>query len=224
MKTKFKIVLLGVPGVGKTSIMNRLVNGTFYEYIESTIGALFFNVKQYVHNNIMIDMQIWDTAGQERYRSLIPMYTRSSDVILLVYDVSDTNIDDLKFWYRFITRSFSINEMPLVYLVGNKSDITNMDNIEKNKKIVDESVNLSQVSITDHIITSAKSGDNIDDLFQKISVNLFDMHNKKCTDDVVNTSIQDPIINIDANKNDNNNDKYYWYPYGSYIKSKYCCM
>jgi GTPase SAR1 family protein len=33
-------------------------------------------------------MQIWDTAGQEKYRELAPMYYRSADVALLVYDAT----------------------------------------------------------------------------------------------------------------------------------------
>lgn len=218
MRTKFKIVLLGLSGVGKTSIMNRFVNGTFYDYIDTTIGALFFNIKQYVHDGKLIDMQIWDTAGQERYRSLIPMYARSADVILIVYDVSDVNIGDIKFWCRFISTTFSKNDMPLVYLVGNKSDIVDNEDIYRNKKLILDSLDCTQVTISDHIATSAKYGSNIDNLFNKITRDLFEIHCKEeKTENIEESSTNTSIVDI------NKNEKYNWYSYQAYTKDKYCC-
>lgn len=218
MRTKFKIVLLGLSGVGKTSIMNRFVNGTFYDYIDTTIGALFFNIKHYVHNGKLIDMQIWDTAGQERYRSLIPMYARSADVVLIVYDISDVNIGDIKFWCRFVTTTFGKNDMPLVYLVGNKSDIVNSEDIHQNRKLISDSIDCTQVTISDHFTTSAKSGNNIDNLFNKITGDLFEIHCKE--DETKNIGTHTPNISvIDMNKN----EKYSWYSYQAYSKEKYCC-
>jgi GTPase SAR1 family protein len=35
-----------------------------------------------------VAMDIWDTAGQERYRSLLVMYYKNSDVIVIVFDVT----------------------------------------------------------------------------------------------------------------------------------------
>lgn len=218
MRTKFKIVLLGLSGVGKTSIMNRFVNGTFYDYIDTTIGALFFNIKHYVHEGKLIDMQIWDTAGQERYRSLIPMYARSADAILIVYDISDINIGDIKFWCRFIVTTFGKNDMPLVYLVGNKSDIVEIETIHQNRKLVCESLDCTQITISDHIVTSAKCNKNIDNLFNKITIDLFDIH---CKEDKTENIEQVPKTTsvIDINKN----EKYNWYSYQAYTNDKYCC-
>ena len=219
MRTKFKIVMLGSSGVGKTSIMNRFVNGTFYDYIDTTIGALFFNIKQYAHNGKMIDMQIWDTAGQERYKSLIPMYSRSADVIIIVYDIHDVNIADIKFWCRFVLSTFNTNDMPLVYLVGNKSDIVEIEDAYSKKKEILDSLDCTQITISDHIVTSAKHGINVDNLFNKITANLVEIHckeeEKENTDKYPNNN--PPVVDI------NKNEKYDWYSYQAYTKNKYCC-
>ena len=43
--------------------------------------------------NVKIDNQdvrllLFDTAGQEKFRSLIPMYIRDANIIILVYDIT----------------------------------------------------------------------------------------------------------------------------------------
>lgn len=36
-----------------------------------------------------LSAQIWDTAGQERYHSLAPMYYRSAQAAIVVYDLTN---------------------------------------------------------------------------------------------------------------------------------------
>lgn len=82
---KVKIVLLGISGVGKTSIVERLVNNRYNEYPNVTLGAGFYKLNyEYPPTGESIQIDIWDTAGQERYRSLLPMYTRSASAIWIV--------------------------------------------------------------------------------------------------------------------------------------------
>ena len=57
---------LGDTAVGKTCLSNRLVNNTFYEFQEPTIGAAFLSYK-IEKNDYKIKLDMWDTAGQERY-------------------------------------------------------------------------------------------------------------------------------------------------------------
>lgn len=60
----FKVVFLGDPGVGKTSIIHRLSVGEF-ESFHSTIG-LDFSTALLVVREERVVFQLWDTAGQER--------------------------------------------------------------------------------------------------------------------------------------------------------------
>ena len=74
---KFKIVLLGDQGVGKTSIINRFIFDVFDDQSNPTIGIDFIS-KSYAAGDKVLRFQLWDTAGQERFRSLIPNYIRDS--------------------------------------------------------------------------------------------------------------------------------------------------
>lgn len=87
--TLSKVIVLGNSGVGKTSILLRLCEGTFTENYISTIG-MDFKVKVVDTNNgKRIKLQIWDTAGQERYRVLTQSFYKGASGIVLVYSVDN---------------------------------------------------------------------------------------------------------------------------------------
>ena len=58
-----KVICLGDSGVGKTSLIQRYVGGFYVDSMTPTIG-LDFKIKQMMHKNLKINLQIWDTAGQ----------------------------------------------------------------------------------------------------------------------------------------------------------------
>jgi small GTP-binding protein len=58
----YKIVLLGDSGVGKSSIVQRLIQGTFFPDGSATCGADFHTHTCTVNGEI-VKLQIWDTAG-----------------------------------------------------------------------------------------------------------------------------------------------------------------
>jgi small GTP-binding protein len=70
--TSYKIVVVGASAVGKSSIVQRLVQGTFTEDGTTTCGADFYTNTCPV-NSDQVKLQIWDTAGQERFRSISGM-------------------------------------------------------------------------------------------------------------------------------------------------------
>jgi small GTP-binding protein len=59
----FKIVVVGASGVGKTAIVTQLVNHTFQEERQPTVGVEF-QLWSLQTDNETIKLQIWDTAGQ----------------------------------------------------------------------------------------------------------------------------------------------------------------
>ncbi|KAF5301272.1 hypothetical protein FQA39_LY19102 [Lamprigera yunnana] len=63
-----------------------------------------------------------DTAGQERFRSMAPLFYRSANVAVLVFDI--TNIDsfhNVKDWVAELKGQ--IEEPIVICVVGNKSDL-----------------------------------------------------------------------------------------------------
>ena len=100
---KYKLIFLGDQMVGKSCILERFMNDTFTEEYQATIG-LNFQSKNVQIDNQDIHLLLYDTAGQEKFRSLIPMYTRDANIILLVYDVSSKDsFMHLSDWLRDLT-------------------------------------------------------------------------------------------------------------------------
>jgi len=153
---KFKLVLIGNSGVGKSSIIQRMIYNMFIVNNPSTIGAAYQTLK--FDNKFIVD--IWDTAGQERFQSLIPMYLKGTDIIFLVVSCDKTNEQirqEIHFWLNFIQiNKIYINSEYKIFLIFNKCDIN------PNFKIPNEF--LEDMQFYYMIITSAKNEKNIENI------------------------------------------------------------
>ena len=116
----FKVIIMGDAGTGKTSIINRFIYNKYDQFTSSTVGV------DNIHSRIKVGdqtvcLRIWDTAGQEQYSSLIPMFSRDSDVCILVADISrpDT-IDHIEGW---IAKLHESGENPPIIVAINKTDL-----------------------------------------------------------------------------------------------------
>jgi Ras-related protein Rab-5C len=167
-----KLVLLGNAAVGKTSISIRLVKDRFEENGDSTIGAAY--------NKIVLDkvpIDIWDTAGQERYVSLTPMYYRGSDIVLLVYDLTDMSSADRLEYY--LKKLITLEQTFGCIIVGTKKDLISgkvaINNMESLKQKFEKYEDVLPCTFQ-YINISSKSGDNID-LLRKTIVSLCGSYN-----------------------------------------------
>ena len=135
---KYKVVLLGNSGVGKSNICIRLMNNNFNISENSTIGAQFFCYKIMIKDK-EIPLQIWDTAGHERFKSLLPLYLRHSMFIIVVIDVSINIESQLESWMNYINvNQHFFDKNHTVIIVFNKIDLLTENNkinllIENNK-------------------------------------------------------------------------------------------
>ena len=155
---KYKLIFLGDQGVGKSCILNRFMSDTFKDDYQATIG-LDFQSKNVQIDNQDIHLLLYDTAGQEKFRSLIPMYTRDANIILLVYDIgSKDSFLHLSDWLKDIT-NINMNEV-IFALVGNKIDLAEYREVslEEGQKFAEEHDFIFQE-------TSAKNGEGFSELF-----------------------------------------------------------
>lgn len=165
---QFKLVLLGESAVGKSSIVHRFVKNSFDDFRESTIGAAFLTQSITLpESNTTIKFEIWDTAGQERYKSLAPMYYRNANAALCVYDITNpASFTKAQDWIKELKKQAP--EGIVICLVGNKTDLN--DERQVDQDLVIEYVHqLNQEE--DNVILaecSAKSGDGVLDIFNKI--------------------------------------------------------
>jgi len=192
---KYKLILLGDQGVGKSCILNRFLNDTFIEDYQATIG-LDFQSKNVQIDNQDIHLLLYDTAGQEKFRSLIPMYTRDANIILLVYDISNKDtFNHLPDWIRDLT-NVNINEVIFI-IVANKIDLNAQRavTLEEGQKFAEEHNFLFQE-------ISAKNGIGFPELFYK---KLFEKIRTKFNPGGQQTSpeVNDIKFNIDQDGNKN---------------------
>ena len=153
--TRHKIIFVGDAGVGKTTLISRIMDNPFNEVYEPSIGVDFMSkIIKYRGQNIKL--QIWDTAGQEKYKGLIPSYVRNSSIVFLIYDISvKSSFDNIPNWITFIR---SIENTTLV-LCGNKIDL------EKREVTKEEGEALAQKEGIAFYEMSAKSGEGIKNMF-----------------------------------------------------------
>lgn len=132
---KYKLIFLGDQNVGKSCILNRFMNDTFTEEYQATIG-LDFQSKNVQIDNQDIHLLLYDTAGQEKFRSLIPMYTRDSNIILLVYEIN--NKDSFIHLPDWLNDLSNVNKDDVIFaLVGNKIDLEEKEKyLQKKEKVM----------------------------------------------------------------------------------------
>ena len=150
---KIKLVLIGNSAAGKTCIVQRMVNNIFNVNNSSTIGAAYMTYS--IDKNIKIEM--WDTAGQERFYSLLPMYARGAEVIIIVIDIEKSVEEQFVKWSKYIedNKKLFLPHFKL-FLIFNKYDLNTKFEIPK---IILEQTQFIYISIV-----SAKSSHNIDKL------------------------------------------------------------
>ena len=163
----FKFVIIGDSGVGKSCILTRFADDYFTESFISTIGVDFrfkiIKIKNPSTNETMnIKLQIWDTAGQERFRNITSTYYRSSDGLIMVYDISyRQSFDNISYWIEE-AKKYIYEYIPII-IIGNKSDCLDR------KVSFDELKNFAEKHHVLYLETSARDNINIDTIFYELA-------------------------------------------------------
>ena len=164
---RFKVVALGEQSSGKTSLVVRLIYGSFHETYMGTIGIDFMATNMYLEGRKPIQLQIWDTAGQERFHSLLPSYLRDARLVFLVYDTTDNEaFSKIQRWINLIDREAT---KPRVALLGNKVDLQEdrMISTEQGRQLAKKHGFL-------YFETSAKTGWNVKRAFKEATASMLE--------------------------------------------------
>ena len=155
-----KFILIGDSSVGKTNIISKYKEDKFDIKTQPSIGVQFI-AKNVVLENTTFRLQIWDTAGQESFRAMTRIYYKNSSCAFIIYDITEKeSFNHLESW---ITECKKIApETTLFVLIGNKNDLK-----ESREVSYDEGLKMAEKNNMLFFETSAKNGENIEQIFKE---------------------------------------------------------
>ncbi|OHT07949.1 Ras-related protein Rab-31 [Tritrichomonas foetus] len=166
-----KVVMLGTSNVGKTTIINRTLNGIYDHNINPTLGANYSTKNITVYKD-EVRLQIWDTAGEEKYRSLVPMFFQGSHAAIFVYSINDRkSFEELDYFIKCICEHSKSSLVKLV--VGNKVDLENQRQVQ-----TFEAKQFAHDIEAQFIEVSALTGSCIEKLFYEVAKSIYDVYNQ----------------------------------------------
>lgn len=167
----FKIVVIGDAAVGKTSLISRFVEAKFKEDYRPTLGAnlLRQNVGIEVDGKqFLCTLVIWDIAGQSRFELIRSLYFKGCVGAFLVYDCTrPTTFENItNIWLNELL--INTGSTVSFVLIGNKIDLKDSQSVLK-----EEGMELAEeINATKFIETSAKSGENVNNAFKSLSIQI----------------------------------------------------
>ena len=160
---QYKVIFIGNPSVGKTSIIQRYVTKQFKNTYTPSIWIAYERINVKVNSNTLVKLNLWDTAGSEKYKSVTRTYFVGADVVLFVYDITnEQSFTELSSW--MITVNETCSEGYLSYIIANKTDLNAQRTVSTSKGSV-----YADKHGYKFMEISAKTGVNIDELFTNIA-------------------------------------------------------
>jgi len=180
-----KVVVLGDCRAGKTSLLRRLISGSFVPGYASSVGIDWFSKSVYVelpaeersgtrageldsdsHLDVPemreVPLILWDTGGQERFKSLTSSYTKDAVVAVLVYDVTDRDSwDSVPGWAEMARRG---NDAIALFLAANKADLSRAVSSVEGERLV------ADLKLAGYFECSCKTGQGVDELFKAVAL------------------------------------------------------
>jgi small GTP-binding protein len=164
---KTKVCLVGEQAVGKTSLIHRFVAGAFDESYIRTLGAVVskkvVDLEDVLGRRVHVDLTILDIMGKQTFLQLFQeAYFHGAGAILAVADLTRrSTLDALDFWISSVE---SVSGKLPVFVVVNKADLG--DQAEYGRAEIEARAKKYGAA---HLVTSAKTGDNVDDAFRRLA-------------------------------------------------------
>jgi small GTP-binding protein len=172
---KFKVVIGGQSGVGKTSLLRRYATGKFDTSTLSTIGV-DFETKKIIVDDLDILLNLWDFAGEQKFRVLFPSYVSGASGALILYDITNKDsLYDLENWMEVID---NVENPPRTRLL-----IEHKIDLEDKRVVTRQDANKfhKKYNFQGEIIgASAKTGENVENVFQILGREILKNSLQKC--------------------------------------------
>ncbi|MEN9518605.1 MAG: hypothetical protein RLZZ381_1193 [Cyanobacteriota bacterium] len=162
-----KICLLGDFNVGKTSLVRRFIEDKFSDRYLSTVGVKVSRKSLNVTTDTQrhqLNLLIWDLEGNTKFKSITPNYLKGASGSIIVADLSRS--DTLNNLTQHLELFFEVNPQGQATVALNKADLIPS---EKLAKLVENYQFRNFPGVLGVYITSAKTGDRIEQMFQELA-------------------------------------------------------
>ncbi len=158
----FKIIMLGDAAVGKTSLVQRYIHGSFKGSYKATLG-LDLSLREIKIDNIDIRLQLWDLSGQTQFKTMRKRFYGGTSAAILMFDVTrPITLQNLNLWLEELKEN--VGHVPFA-VVGNKIDIKELVATDDTEEVMWAAEN----DAIAYLRTSAKTGKNVDKVFDLLA-------------------------------------------------------
>lgn len=165
-----KVCLIGDFGVGKTSLIQRFVDRQFSDQYLSTVGVKISKKIIEIQSTPeprSLQLLIWDIEGHTKFKSIASSYFQGAVGAIIVGDV--TRRETLEQLSKHTQDFLAVNPNGFTVVALNKADLIDS---EAQEKLVQHYGLNQQVSVLECVSTSAKTGANVDRVFDRLAAQI----------------------------------------------------
>lgn len=166
---QYKIIIVGDPSVGKTSLILRYTDNAFKRNYVPTLGVMVSDKIFQIEDSI-VQLTLWDIGGQQKFQTMRQQFYKGSDAVFLVFDLTRIeSFNNIPKWFSDVIEQQKNSSQEFIgFIIGNKNDL------DDQRKVTSEMANqlASQLKLG-FIETSALLGENVDHAFSTIANLLF---------------------------------------------------
>lgn len=179
-KDRYRIIVMGAGGVGKTCIINRFLYESFITKYKATIEEL--HQGEYAVNGDTVTLDILDTTGSYAFPAMRKLSITTGDAFVLVYSLDDEDsFSEVKSLRQQIIDTKLADDknavLPPIVIVGNKLDLKGKrpddeDEDGEERLLVEPNEEVKTLVSTEwkhgYVEASAKDDININGIFKEL--------------------------------------------------------
>lgn len=158
MQVSKKVVVLGHFGVGKTSLIRRIVEDSFSDTYKVSIGVHITKKTIKISGDSSVSLVLWDLEGTDQLEQIRSSYLLGTHALVYVFDVSRPST--FKNIERDLAKIKQKKSGIPIRVVGNKEDLITTSKAAEL---------LRDHKVPYDYLTSAKTGNQVDDLFERLA-------------------------------------------------------
>src|SRR5687767_9263893 len=158
-----KMLVVGDGKVGKSSVVEQLIHGTFSSQKQTTLGVEINDEMNVVESEVKgegepVKLNIWDFGGQEIQHSTHQFFLTKRSLYLLVVDArKGDQLSNIEYWLKLI-ESFG-GDAPIIIVINQIDQLKGQRPLNLDRKALQEKYN-----IRDFAETSCETGEGIPEL------------------------------------------------------------